>query len=77
MCASRSWHIGPMALAQANMITQCQYDLEAHLDHIIMATYRGGGHVYYMFMSGSLRRGDVNDVIYDADAAREGRYGFT
>ena len=34
-----------MALAQANMITQCQYDLEAHLDDIIMATYRGGGNV--------------------------------
>ena len=37
-----------------------------------------------MFTCGSLRRNDVNDVIYGADdaregrmGAREGRYGFT
>ena len=31
----------------------------------------------YLFMRGSLRRGDVNDVFYDAVVAREGRYGCT
>ena len=30
-----------------------------------------------MFTRGSLRRGGVNDVIYDADGVREGRYGCT
>ena len=30
-----------------------------------------------MFMRVSLRRGDVNDVIYDAEYARDGRYGCT
>ena len=29
---------------------------------------------YYMFMLESSRRGDVNDVIYDSEGAREGRY---
>ena len=28
-----------------------------------------------MFTRGSLRLGDVNDVIYDAECAREGPYG--
>ena len=28
-----------------------------------------------MFMGGSLHRGDVNDIIYDYEGAREGRYG--
>ena len=28
-----------------------------------------------MFTRMSLRRSDVNDVIYDAEGAREGRYG--
>ena len=28
-------------------------------------------------MSGPLTRSNVNDVIYDADGAREGRYGCT
>ena len=27
---------------------------------------------YHMFMRESLRRDDVNDVIYDAEGAREG-----
>ena len=38
----------------------------------------GGGHVlnfFHMFTRGSLHHGNVNDVIYDADAASEGRYG--
>ena len=30
-----------------------------------------------MFTRWHLRRGDVNVVIYAADAAREGQYGFT
>ena len=30
-----------------------------------------------MFMGGSSRHGDVNDVIYDAMPAWEGRYGCT
>ena len=30
---------------------------------------------YYMFMSGSSHRGDVNDVIYDYEGAHEGQYG--
>ena len=30
---------------------------------------------YYMLTSGSLHHGDMNDIIYDADAACEGRYG--
>ena len=29
-----------------------------------------------MFMWGSLCYCDVNDVIYDADGARKGRYGY-
>ena len=32
---------------------------------------------YYIFTRGSLSRGDANDVIHDADCAREGRYGCT
>ena len=30
-----------------------------------------------MFTRGSLRLGDVNDVIYDAECVREGPYGCT
>ena len=30
-----------------------------------------------MFTWGSFRRGDVIDVIYDAEGAREGQYGCT
>ena len=30
-----------------------------------------------MFMCGSLWGGGMNDIIYDAEGAREGRYGFT
>ena len=30
-----------------------------------------------MFTQGSLCFGDVNNVIYDAEGAREGRYGCT
>ena len=32
---------------------------------------------YYMFTRESLHRGDVNDVIYDAEGTREGLYGYT
>ena len=28
-----------------------------------------------MFTHGSLRRGDMHDIIYDAECSREGRYG--
>ena len=30
-----------------------------------------------MFTCGSLRHGDMNDVIYEADGTREGLYGYT
>ena len=32
---------------------------------------------YYMFKRGSLRCGDVDDVIYDVEGASEGKYGCT
>ena len=31
----------------------------------------------YMFTCGSVRHGDVNDIIYDAEGACEGQYGCT
>ena len=32
---------------------------------------------YYMFMHGSSRCGEVNDINYDSEGAREGQYGCT
>ena len=32
---------------------------------------------YYMFKRRSLRRGEMDEVIYDVEGAREGQYGCT